>query len=42
MKKVKQGIGLKNMKDRAKTMNGEISIVSNPGKGTAIKLKIII
>jgi signal transduction histidine kinase len=40
-KKIKEGIGLKNMKDRAKTMNGEISIVSNPGKGTAIKIKII-
>lgn len=40
--KVKNGIGLKNMKNRAKTMNGEFSIESQVGNGTIIKLKINI
>jgi signal transduction histidine kinase len=42
VKKVKNGIGLKNMKNRAETMKGEISIVSERDKGTTIKLKIPI
>lgn len=42
VKKVKNGIGLKNMKNRAEAMNGEISIVSERDKGTTIKLKIPI
>ena len=39
-KKVKNGIGLKNMKSRAEAMKGEISITSEKGKGTIIKLKV--
>ncbi len=42
VKKVKNGIGLKNMKNRAEAMKGEISIVSERDKGTTIKLKIPI
>lgn len=40
VKKVKNGIGLKNMKSRAEAMKGEIFITSEKGKGTNIKLKI--
>ena len=40
IKKVKNGIGLKNMKSRVDTINGEISIFSEKGKGTNIKLKV--
>ena len=40
--KVKSGIGLKNMRNRAKTMNGEINIDSEKDKGTIIMLKIHI
>jgi len=40
VKKVKNGIGLKNMKSRAEAMKGEIFIASEKGKGTNIKLKI--
>ena len=40
IKKVKNGIGLKNMKSRVETINGEISIFSEKGKGTNIKLKV--
>ena len=39
-KKVKNGIGLKNMKSRTEAMKGEISITSEKGKGTIIKLKV--
>jgi signal transduction histidine kinase len=39
-KKVKNGIGLKNMKSRIEAMKGEISIISEKGKGTLIKLKV--
>lgn len=39
-KKVKSGIGLKNMKNRAETINGVISIESEKDKGTFIKLKV--
>lgn len=38
--KIKNGIGLKNMKSRAEAMKGEISIASEKGKGTNIKLKV--
>jgi len=38
--KVKNGIGLKNMKSRAEAMKGGISIASEKGKGTNIKLKV--
>ena len=38
--KIKNGIGLKNMKSRTEAMKGEISIVSEKGKGTNIKLKV--
>ena len=40
VKKVKNGIGLKNMKSKAEAMKGEIFIASEKGKGTNIKLKI--
>lgn len=36
--KVKQGIGLKNIKERAKALNGELKISSNPDKGTTIEI----
>ena len=39
-KKVKNGIGLKNMKSRTEAMKGQISITSEKGKGTSIKLKV--
>ena len=39
-KKVKNGIGLKNMKSRTEAMKGKISIISEKGKGTLIKLKV--
>ena len=39
-RKVKNGIGLKNMKSRTEAMKGEISITSEKGKGTIIKLKV--
>ena len=39
-KKVKNGIGLKNMKSRTEAMKGEISITSEKEKGTIIKLKV--
>lgn len=42
VKKVKNGIGLKNMKSRAEAMKGEIYIASEKGKGTNIKLKVPI
>lgn len=40
VKKVKSGIGLKNMKSRTEAIKGEIFITSEKGKGTNIKLKI--
>ena len=36
--KVKHGIGLKNIKERAKTLNGELKITSGIGKGTTIEV----
>ncbi len=40
VKKVKQGIGLKNMKSRAATIKGELLIASEKNKGTHIQLKV--
>lgn len=37
-KKVKQGIGLKNIKERVKSLNGELKITSSPEKGTTIEI----
>lgn len=39
-KKVKEGIGLKNMKSRTETINGELHIESEKNKGTRITLKV--
>lgn len=36
--KVKYGIGLKNIKDRTKSLNGEFKITSKTGKGTTIEV----
>ena len=36
--KVKSGIGLKNIKERTKSLNGEIKITSSTGKGTTIEI----
>lgn len=36
--KVKYGIGLKNIKDRTKTLNGELKITSNKPNGTTIEI----
>ncbi|RTZ01309.1 tetratricopeptide repeat protein [Flavobacterium bomense] len=36
--KVKQGIGLKNIKDRTKSLNGEIKITSSTGNSTTIEI----
>lgn len=36
--KIKQGIGLKNIKDRTKTLNGELKITSGIEKGTTIEV----
>jgi signal transduction histidine kinase len=36
--KVKQGIGLKNIKDRTKSLNGELKITSSTGNGTTIEV----
>lgn len=36
--KVKQGIGLKNIKERTKSLNGELTIKSSVGKGTTIEV----
>lgn len=36
--KAKQGIGLKNIKERTKTLNGELKISSEIGKGTTLEV----
>ncbi|WP_281299301.1 tetratricopeptide repeat-containing sensor histidine kinase [Flavobacterium limnophilum] len=36
--KAKQGIGLKNIKERVKSLNGELKITSSPEKGTTIEI----
>jgi len=40
VQKVKKGLGLKNMEERAKEMNGKINISSDEGRGTKINLII--
>ena len=40
VKKVKQGIGLKNTKSRTETIKGELLIESEKNKGTHIQLKV--
>ncbi len=37
-----KGIGMRNLRSRAHLLNGEIEIISEPGKGTAINLQIPI
>ena len=39
-KKIKEGIGLKNMKSRTETIKGELHIESEKNKGTRITLKV--
>ncbi|HEX8269818.1 MAG TPA: ATP-binding protein [Flavobacterium sp.] len=39
-KSIGDGIGLKNMKDRARSINGRIQIKSEPGKGTQVELTV--
>lgn len=41
-KDCEQGAGLNNMKKRASTLNGQLTINSQPGNGTAIKIEIPI
>lgn len=36
--KIKQGIGLKNIKERTKALNGELKITSSTGNGTTINI----
>ena len=36
--KVKQGIGLKNINERTKALNGELKITSSIGNGTTIEI----
>jgi len=36
--KAKQGIGLKNIKERTKTLNGALKITSSEEKGTTIEI----
>ncbi|MNE93080.1 Sensor histidine kinase ComP [compost metagenome] len=36
--KSKQGIGLKNIKERTKSLNGELKITSEIGKGSTIEV----
>jgi len=38
VEKIKEGIGLRNIKERAKSLNGEMKITSEPGKGTTIEV----
>lgn len=42
VKKIKSGIGLKNMKSRSEDIKGRIIITSEKGKGTNIKLKVLL
>jgi signal transduction histidine kinase len=39
---VKQGIGLSSMKERARKIDGEIEMTSQPGQGTMVKVKVEI
>lgn len=38
IEKIKEGIGLRNIKERAKSLNGEMKIISETGKGTTIEV----
>ncbi len=40
LKTIHKGIGLKNLKNRAEKLNGEVAITSNIGYGTSIKISI--
>jgi signal transduction histidine kinase len=40
LQKVKQGMGLKNLADRLSVFNGALDIVSAPGKGTEVNVKL--
>lgn len=42
VQKIKKGLGLKNMEERAKDIDGKISIISEEGRGTKINLIIPI
>ena len=42
VRKTKNGIGIKNMMDRAQTINGIFLITSKPNSGTRIKLNVPI
>ena len=37
-KKENEGIGLKNMNDRAKTLNSKLNVTSDLGRGTKIEV----
>ena len=41
-KKVREGIGLKNMQSRIKSLNGDLKIISGINKGTTIQIMIPI
>jgi signal transduction histidine kinase/ligand-binding sensor domain-containing protein len=42
MDAIKRGNGLNNLEKRAKEINGQIEILSEPGKGTSINLMVIL
>ena len=42
MEKIKRGNGLNNLEKRAKEIGGQITIKSEPGKGTSINLMIVL
>jgi signal transduction histidine kinase len=42
MEKIKRGNGLNNLEKRAKEIGGQITIKSEPGKGTCINLMVIL
>ena len=42
MEKIKRGNGLNNLEKRAKEIDGQITIKSEPGKGTCINMMVIL
>jgi signal transduction histidine kinase len=42
LQNVKQGIGLNSMNERARKIDGDIEITSQPGQGTLVKVKVEI
>ena len=42
MEEIKRGNGLSNLEKRAKEIGGQITIKSEPGKGTCINLMVIL